>query len=175
MIHDKNSVAAALNAEIATFLATISDQNRPNNWITTAPAEGKWSPLQHLDHLVISIKAINRALRWVPKWVLRWRFGRPNRPGRTYDELVARYRARLQERNFVNNPFASARVTGDQEADLRAAFVKEHEQFIRLFMKWSEKDLDAYLLPHPLLGKLTLREFLFFVSYHVGHHRVLLG
>ncbi len=175
MIHDKNSVATALNTEIVAFLAAISDKNRPDNWITTPPAAGKWSPLQHLDHLVISIKAINRALRWVPKWVLRWRFGRPNRPGRTYDELVARYLARLQERTFVNNPFASANVTGDHEAALRTAFVKEHEQFIRIFMKWSEKDLDAYLLPHPLLGKLTMREFLFFVSYHVGHHRALLG
>ena len=34
-------------------------------------------------------------------------------------------------------------------------------------------DLDAVLLPHPLLGKLTVREMLFFTVYHVQHHRAL--
>ena len=38
---------------------------------------------------------------------------------------------------------------------------------------FSEKDLDNYILPHPLLGKLTIREMLFFTIYHVQHHEVL--
>jgi len=33
-----------------------------------------------------------------------------------------------------------------------------------------EDDLDRVMLPHPLLGKLTLREMLFFTIYHVEHH-----
>ena len=36
--------------------------------------------------------------------------------------------------------------------------------------KISEEDLDYYVLPHPLLGKLTLREMLYFTIYHVKHH-----
>ena len=36
--------------------------------------------------------------------------------------------------------------------------------------KISEEDLDYYLLPHPILGKLTLREMLYFTIYHVKHH-----
>ena len=35
---------------------------------------------------------------------------------------------------------------------------------------WREADLDRYLLPHPLLGKLTIREMLFFTLYHNYHH-----
>ena len=35
---------------------------------------------------------------------------------------------------------------------------------------WREQDLDRYVLPHPLLGKLTLREMLFFTLYHNYHH-----
>lgn len=35
---------------------------------------------------------------------------------------------------------------------------------------WRDADLDRYLLPHPLLGKLTLREMLFFTLYHNYHH-----
>ena len=38
---------------------------------------------------------------------------------------------------------------------------------------FDEKDLDRYILPHPLLGKLTIREMLFFTVYHVQHHQSL--
>jgi hypothetical protein len=35
---------------------------------------------------------------------------------------------------------------------------------------WQEQDLDRYLLPHPILGKLTVRELLFFTIYHDMRH-----
>jgi molybdopterin synthase catalytic subunit len=40
----------------------------------------------------------------------------------------------------------------------------------KVAQKCSEKDLDYYVIPHPLIGKLTLREMLFFCIYHVQHH-----
>ena len=36
--------------------------------------------------------------------------------------------------------------------------------------RFSEEELDQLILPHPLLGKLTLREMLYFTIYHVKHH-----
>jgi hypothetical protein len=33
-----------------------------------------------------------------------------------------------------------------------------------------EERLDQYLAPHPLLGKITLRELTFFTIYHSHHH-----
>ncbi len=36
--------------------------------------------------------------------------------------------------------------------------------------KYSEEELDKYILPHPLMGKVTLREMLYFTIYHVQHH-----
>jgi hypothetical protein len=35
---------------------------------------------------------------------------------------------------------------------------------------WGEGSLDRCRLPHPLLGKLTVREMLFFTLYHNLHH-----
>jgi hypothetical protein len=35
---------------------------------------------------------------------------------------------------------------------------------------FSEQQLDLLILPHPLLGKLTLREMIYFTIYHAGHH-----
>ena len=36
--------------------------------------------------------------------------------------------------------------------------------------KYTEEEFDQYILPHPLMGKLTLREMLYFTIYHVQHH-----
>ena len=42
------------------------------------------------------------------------------------------------------------------------------------FQKWKEKDLDIYLLPHPLLGKMTIREIVLWTAYHTEHHYKIL-
>ena len=55
-----------------------------------------------------------------------------------------------------------------------AAFNRERDKMIARLSSWSESKLDTYLLPHPLLGKLTLREMLFFSVYHIEHHLKLL-
>ncbi len=36
--------------------------------------------------------------------------------------------------------------------------------------RWSDAQLDRRCLPHPLLGKLSVREMLFFTLYHNLHH-----
>jgi hypothetical protein len=43
-------------------------------------------------------------------------------------------------------------------------------ELLRRVRRWSETSLDAVLLPHPLLGKLTAREMLQFTVYHTAHH-----
>lgn len=44
------------------------------------------------------------------------------------------------------------------------------EDFARRIENWSEADLDRYRLPHPLLGKLTVRDMLLFTVQHLAHH-----
>ena len=40
--------------------------------------------------------------------------------------------------------------------------------------KWTEKQMDEFILPHPLLGKITLREMMYFTIHHADHHRNLI-
>ena len=35
---------------------------------------------------------------------------------------------------------------------------------------FTEGELDNLVLPHPLLGQLTIREMIYFTIYHVEHH-----
>jgi hypothetical protein len=44
------------------------------------------------------------------------------------------------------------------------------KKMISLIEKTKEEDLDIYLIPHPIIGKITLREFLYFTIYHIEHH-----
>jgi hypothetical protein len=62
---------------------------------------------------------------------------------------------------------------GDEEArraQLMATRTELSQQLWSAIDVWRDADLDRYLLPHPLLGKLTLREMLFFTLYHNYHH-----
>jgi hypothetical protein len=44
------------------------------------------------------------------------------------------------------------------------------DELVSLVARWPENALDRRLLPHPLLGRLTVREMLFFTVYHNRHH-----
>lgn len=45
------------------------------------------------------------------------------------------------------------------------------DQLTRQIGHFTEKDLDTIIAPHPLLGRVTLREMMYFTIYHVEHHQ----
>ena len=47
---------------------------------------------------------------------------------------------------------------------------KVNAELLSAVEKWDETELDQYMLPHPILGKLTVREMLFFTIYHNLRH-----
>jgi hypothetical protein len=128
---------------------------------------GKWSPAQLLDHLVRSVSPVRLAFS-LPSFVLKWKFGTANRPSRTYEALVEKYHAKLSEGGKASGSF----IPGGN-IDVKAHSDKLMNVVHSLCTKigsYSEDQLDRYILPHPLLGKLTLREMLYFTAYHVDHH-----
>ena len=46
---------------------------------------------------------------------------------------------------------------------------------MKLVRKWDEDDLDLYVIPHPLMERLTFQEILYFTIYHVQHHKKQVG
>lgn len=127
-----------------------------------------WSPADNVRHLAKSIRAVAKALR-VPRLLLRLRFGAPGRQSLTYDALRERYLGKLAGGADAGRFAPSPRVVTD-----RAAVLAEHEQANRELRegiaRWPEAALDRYQIPHPVLGKLTVREMLFFTLYHQLHH-----
>lgn len=165
MIHSKAEILKSINATFSS-VASFAKQQQEENFQSSS--YGKWSAQQHLDHLSQSTAILNKALS-KHRLLLRYSFGKPNRNPRTYDQVVSRYNERLKEVSpGTKSPFEGKQVGTQKEAI--NYFEKEAEKLSKLTAKWKDKHLDNYLLPHPLLGKMTLREILFFTIYHTNHH-----
>lgn len=131
----------------------------------------KWTPGQQLEHILRSVSPVSLAFS-LPGFVLRLVFGKANRPSRSYEALVAKYHAALQKGGKASGRFEVKKpVPVENRNSLLTALRRTVLQLNRLSAATSEADLDKYILPHPLLGKLTLREMLYFTAYHVQHHQ----
>jgi hypothetical protein len=146
-----------------SFISTLTEAQ-----FTAADAE-KWSAGQQLEHLVRSVQPLAQALM-LPKFVPSLLFGKANRPSRSFDEQVAHYQGKLAKGGKASGKYVPQAVVLAQREALVAQLDAHIAKLCRLLASFTEKDLDTLLLPHPLLGKLTLREMMYFTIYHVKHH-----
>ena len=133
---------------------------------------GKWTSAQQIVHLVQSIKPLNTAMV-IPKVALKMKFGKANRPPRSYDQVVNRYHERLREAEGIVSPFSQEmpEPSLNEMDEWLSRLTKENNKLIKSISKsWKEKDLDICLLPHPLMGKMLVREMLMWHAYHTEHH-----
>jgi uncharacterized damage-inducible protein DinB len=106
----------------------------------------------------------------LPKFLLTIRFGSRNRPERTYDDLVAKYHEKLEAGGQASSAFIPPNIEIEQKDQLLPHYEAEKIRLIKVLQKWSEKQLSTNIAPHPLLGKCTVRELLYFTIYHNYHH-----
>jgi hypothetical protein len=130
---------------------------------------GKWSIAQNADHLIRAIKTTQLAYS-LPKFLVRIAFGKPNRSSRTYEELVAKYRLKLEQGGKASGRYIP-RVSAIKKFLLMQQWQRKNEKYLEsLELNWDDRQLDLYIAPHPLLGKITLRELCYFTIYHTEHH-----
>lgn len=127
----------------------------------------KWSVAQNIQHLILSVKPLNFAFT-LPNFALLF-FGKLNRDPRNYEEMVGKYHQKLVEGAVSTEQFTPKDEDSNKE-EIMKQFRTVNDTFLKKIDEFSEQDLDKYLLPHPLLGKLTLREMLYFTIYHTLHH-----
>lgn len=163
-MYTKQEIAACLLESSRSFINCI-DRMSDERFYSPA-GKSEWSPAQHMDHLIRSSGAVDKVLG-LPRFILKF-FGTPNRPGRTYDELKKRYREKLAAGGKASGRYIPARKIDRNKC--RGKYQKMSERLMLKVSAMEENELDHYLLPHPLLGKLTLREMLFFTIYHTYHH-----
>ncbi len=131
----------------------------------------KWSVAENIRHLVISTNMTSLAYR-LPRFVVKWMAGTPNRTSRSFDEVKEKYYRKLSEGGRASARFVPKPIEiryGKQK--LLNEWEKATRKYINaLTNNRTEADLDNYLVRHPLLGRITLRELCYFTIFHTQHH-----
>ena len=133
---------------------------------------GKWTAGQQLDHICRAVKPLTLAFG-LPNFTLKLLFGKANRASRTYEGLVKKYKTKLESGGRATGRFIPQPITISQRETKAMALSKSIDKICTQIKEYSEQDLDELILPHPLLGKLTIREMLYFTIFHVEHHHLL--
>ncbi|MDX1501969.1 MAG: NTP transferase domain-containing protein [Thermoanaerobaculia bacterium] len=158
---------ASLRGEIAAYFHGLP----PEAFV--APQGPHWAPEGHLRHLTKSVRPVAAALRR-SRLVLGLLFGRGRSDSRAFDEVVEVYREALGQGAQAGRYAPSRREELPPPEEWQRTVVEGWQtagrELERAIGGWSEGALDRYRLPHPLLGKMTVREILFFTLYHNAHH-----
>lgn len=162
-------------------IATISEQIRDKHLIFTdyikslndeefnfAPA-GKWNARQQLQHIILCVDPLMKAFH-IPKDVLKAKFGMMDRKSFSMDELYEMYIGKLKEGGKAPDRFVPGQEFENASNQLCENLVTTVEGLIKGIHNFSEEELNQYAIPHPLLGKISLREMLYNAIHHVQHH-----
>lgn len=165
MYLNQQEIQAKLDKSFDNFVDYVN--TLPDHRFTASPY-GKWSAGQQLDHLIKSVRPVCSALGY-PKFTLRC-FGVSQRPSRSYEELVQQYQEQLAAGATTTVPYQPAVIYSGQRQALIHSFIGQKYRLKEKLRSWTESDLDKYRLPHPMLGKLTVRETLYLMAHHNEHH-----
>ena len=149
--------------KFADFLTGLSEPD-----FMFSPAS-KWTAGQQLDHICRGVSPVKTALA-LPKFVPHLLFGKAHRASIDDETLVNNYRAKLAAGGKASGRFIPPEVGFEKREVLRDKLLKTVAELIKRIEKFTEAQLDGFVLPHPILGKLTIREMLYFTIYHVEHH-----
>ncbi len=133
--------------------------------------EGKWSVAENIQHLIISTNTSKLAYT-LPSFIVRWIGGKPNRGSKSYEAVVEKYSTKLAEGGKASGRFIPSPV---QVKCSKEILIQNWQKAASAFIyaiknKTTESKLDDYLVRHPLLGRITLRELCYFTVYHTEHH-----
>ena len=136
------------------------------------PDPETWSAADHLRHLIKCVRPLSTALA-LPKLALKARFGMTKQDARSFDEVVSLYKDRLARRQKAGDYAPNLKTLPDSleyKQELIENWQEVSGKLMRILASWNEKALDNHSLPHPALGKLSIREMLYWDIYHNWHH-----
>jgi hypothetical protein len=163
---DRHEIIKLLHENHRSFINYINDLTNEEFLFSN---QQKWTAGQQLDHIYLSVKPLVLAFG-LPKFFIRLVFGKANRPGRTYEDLMKKYLIKLEHGGRATARFIPKAIALNEKEIISKALTKTVHALCLKIENVAEQDLDTCILPHPLLGKLTLREMLYFTIYHVRHH-----
>jgi hypothetical protein len=161
----KKKILDNFRAEVDAFVKTTSLFSEEKFFNKTD--KDKWSAAENVEHLYLVTKPLV-GLFATPQ-VMTEKWGNATHPSRSYDEIVETYLEKINNGGKAPAYFVPL-TTEPTKDEVIKKFESLNEKYIEGANAMTEQELDMYLLPHPLLGLLTVREFLTFYVYHTKHH-----
>lgn len=131
----------------------------------------KWSAGQQLEHIVMCVKPLVQVYG-MPKSIIEQNFGKVNRPNKTYQELLDEYKGKLKEGGKAPTQYVPEKESSTQRDSLIETLQDLIEKLNSKVDVFEEEELESLVIPHPLLGIITLKEMLYNAIYHVQHHNL---
>jgi len=127
----------------------------------------KWSIAENIEHLILATKP----LVWLfsnPE-IMSSNWGHSDRASRQYNDVVDLYLENIGTPGETTDTFTPANMKYTKLSMIQK-FQHIYSSLQKNVSVLSEQDLDQYQIPHPKIGLLTCKEFLFFTHYHTAHH-----
>ena len=129
----------------------------------------KWNCGQQLDHINRTVSVLSKGAS-APKFMLKWKFGKSNRPSKTFEGVVHKYSKGIEDGFKATGKFVPEYVTFSNRQDKVKKLTKMARGIEYKIGKYSEADMDTIILPHPAMGIMTMREIMYFTIHHVEDH-----
>ncbi|MBK6390181.1 MAG: DinB family protein [Saprospiraceae bacterium] len=131
---------------------------------------GKWSALQHLKHIELSNTPLANIFSDKDRFLSK-KFGEAINGSRSYEKITSIYKSALAPGVRAPQTFVPEPISYNERYGLFDEFNARLKQLISSMELFSEAEIDRYLIPHPLVGKITMREMFYFTVFHAGHHQ----
>ena len=129
---------------------------------------GKWTPGQQLSHVYLCLKPISQAL--TSKEFIEKKFGKILRSTMDFDAVINLFYTTLKDGGKAPDKFVPQHIDSNEKAKL----VKDLSEILVTIQNqlnnYSDNELDTLVLPHPLLGNLTINEMFYIMTQHATHH-----
>ncbi|MEO7291457.1 MAG: hypothetical protein ABIW34_00030, partial [Ginsengibacter sp.] len=142
-INNKNEIIDALDKNVNAFNQFILSLDKEQFENTN---DGKWSTAQNIEHLILAIKPLQPAFS-LPGIILQALFGKANRPSRSYEALVEKYRSKLSAGGKASARFIPKVILFNEKDILIQKYSRQKDILIKKIKKQSEEKLDKYILP----------------------------
>lgn len=132
----------------------------------TYNSPNKWSAGQQLMHVLLTLTPFPKILP--SQSYIAEKFGTIDRTTWDYATVLNNYLK--TERKAPEQFVPDGVIAADQKEEIMSGIQHHIEIITSLLTDYSEAALDTLCIPHPLLGKLSVREMFYLMSYHPLHH-----
>ena len=150
---------------LINFINSIDEKS-----FTYKPSIEKWSCAEQAVHLITSTGSSILPYK-LPGFLVKLLFVTYKQNIKSYDELVALYNSKLNNGAKASGKYANTdKAKSYDKKSITSKLDNTYKNFIQAVEKCEDAKLDRCQVPHPLLGKISLRDLIYFTIYHTAHH-----